>query len=460
MIKEIKYNGYSANPSDYECADGDLSVAMNLIPEDGVLKGIQKPQCLFTLPQGKKVIYIHNISVYKHYIIYDTESAALQWLSSNDTDKQPEDIVSISGELYQVTSLGNTLIILTSEGIIYALYKSGTYVLMGSNPVFPSLSFRLRASMGNSDMLSASFPGFTPSIILNSLILSIEASQAVRDTVLAFTNKYTADAKTAGLFQYPFMIRYAYRMYDGTLNYISSPVKVYPSYGIPYLIHYTGYEVNNGLYTKFNMVVSHVASKLYYEITNFDEVKESVAEWGELVKSIDIFITPPLYTVDQDSMCKSISPYAYLGPMGGSSAFLSYCANSGNENINGKLIYRYHNASESINSNQLFFGMSGKSLVDDDSSLPFYLISSIDVKKIQSGENIVSIENGALNSLEAKEVMEGDSNLMGTIVAKHAFPYNARLNLTGVTIIPPTFPLESCFQYANGEYDNETKKSR
>lgn len=457
--KEIKYTGITTIPSDYECADGDLSVAMNLIPEDGVLKGIQKPQCLFTLPQGKKVIYIHNISVYKHYIIYDTESAALQWLSSNDTDKQPEDIVSISGELYQVTSLGNTLIILTSEGIIYALYKSGTYVLMGSNPVFPSLSFRLRASMGNSDMLSASFPGFSPAIILNSLILSIEASQAVRDTVLAFTNKYTADAKTAGLFQYPFMIRYAYRMYDGTLNYISSPVKVYPSYGIPYLIHYTGYEVNNGLYTKFDMVVSHVASKLYYEITNFDEVKESVAEWGELVKSIDIFITPPLYTVDQDSMCKSISPYAYLGPMSGSSAFLSYCANSGNENINGKLIYRCHNASESINSNQLFFGMSGKSLVDDDSSLPFYLISSIDVKKIQSGENIVSIENGALNSLEAKEVMEGDSNLMGTIVAKHAFPYNARLNLTGVTIIPPTFPLESCFQYANGEYDNETKKA-
>ena len=103
--------------------------------------------------------------------------------------------------------------------------------------------------------------------------------------------------------------------------------------------------------------------------------------------------------------------------------------------------------------------MGGKSLVDNDSSLPFYLISSIDVKNIQSGENIVAIENGALNSLEAKEVMEGDSNLMGTIVAKHAFPYNARLNLTGVTIIPPTFPLESCFQYANGEYDKETKKA-
>ena len=35
MNKEIKYSGFSAVPSDYECPDGDLSVAMNLIPEDG-----------------------------------------------------------------------------------------------------------------------------------------------------------------------------------------------------------------------------------------------------------------------------------------------------------------------------------------------------------------------------------------------------------------------------------------
>ena len=89
--------------------------------------------------------------------------------------------------------------------------------------------------------------------------------------------------KTAGSFQYPFMIRYAYRMYDGTLNYISPPIKIYPSYRHTlYLIHYTGYEMNNGLYTKFNMVVSYVASKLYYEITNIDEVKESISEWGRI----------------------------------------------------------------------------------------------------------------------------------------------------------------------------------
>lgn len=54
MIKEIKYNGYSANPSDYECADGDLSVAMNLIPEDGVLKAFKSLNVYSLSHKGKK----------------------------------------------------------------------------------------------------------------------------------------------------------------------------------------------------------------------------------------------------------------------------------------------------------------------------------------------------------------------------------------------------------------------
>ena len=460
--KEIKYTGITTIPSDYDCPDGDIASMINLVNENGNLVPVTPPEILFVLDNNQNVLYIHKTSDYCNYIVYDTqegEKSGKICFFTDDVTNLKDITTTYNRELYQINSIGNTLVILTNEGMIYALYKSGTYVLMGSNPVFPSLSFRLRASMGNSDMLYASFPGFSMGGTMGQYFLSLEASQAVRDTVLAYTNQYTANAKTAGLFQYPFMIRYAYRMYDGTLNYISSPVKIYPSYGMPYLIHYTGYEANNGLYTKFNMVVSYVVSKLYYEITNIDEVKESISEWGELVKSIDIFITPPLYTVDQDNMCKSISTYGFLGPLGGSGAFLEYCANSGNENVNGKLIYRLHNARESIGTDSLFFGMSGKSLVDNDSSLPFYLISSIDIKKIQSGENIVSIENGALNSLEAKEAMEGDSNLTGTIVAKYAFPYNARLNLTGVTIIPPAFPIESSFQYVNGVYDDNIKKA-
>ena len=44
MNKELKYNGYSAQPSDYECQDGELAVAINLVPEDGALKPVLPPK--------------------------------------------------------------------------------------------------------------------------------------------------------------------------------------------------------------------------------------------------------------------------------------------------------------------------------------------------------------------------------------------------------------------------------
>ena len=37
MNAELKYNGYTAQPSDYECQDGDLAAVLNLMPEKGAL---------------------------------------------------------------------------------------------------------------------------------------------------------------------------------------------------------------------------------------------------------------------------------------------------------------------------------------------------------------------------------------------------------------------------------------
>ena len=53
--KEIKYNGYSAQPSDYECQDGDLAVAINLIPEDGALKPVHPPKLVKAMGDSGKV---------------------------------------------------------------------------------------------------------------------------------------------------------------------------------------------------------------------------------------------------------------------------------------------------------------------------------------------------------------------------------------------------------------------
>lgn len=42
MIKEIKYNGFSASPSDYDSLDGDLACSLGIVKEDNAVKPDRK----------------------------------------------------------------------------------------------------------------------------------------------------------------------------------------------------------------------------------------------------------------------------------------------------------------------------------------------------------------------------------------------------------------------------------
>ena len=178
MTQEIKYNGLSANPSDYESPDGDLTTALNLIPEDGQIKPLFQPHDVCTLPVGMMFIHIHKTSTFVHYIAYDPATKRLYWIDASeatgdtrlvreyiqaleyevgDVVLHPEvgyikftahhnagaqltgnEITTIStipptlnlievfdsGQtVIQVNSIGNTLVVLTNDGINYFLWK-------------------------------------------------------------------------------------------------------------------------------------------------------------------------------------------------------------------------------------------------------------------------------------------------------------------------------------------------
>ena len=72
MIKEVKYNGHTTNPSDYECNDGDMSEILGLIPENGTLKPILPPKVICDLgSKDRNVVLLHKTSVIFNYIIYN-----------------------------------------------------------------------------------------------------------------------------------------------------------------------------------------------------------------------------------------------------------------------------------------------------------------------------------------------------------------------------------------------------
>ena len=462
MIQELIYNGYSSTPSGIQCPDGDLSVALNAIPENGAIKHIEKPRTIFTLPSGQKVVYIHSVSVFENYIILDEASQKLLWIPSDSPQTPAKELFTISGkELYQVTAMGNVLVTLTSDGIIYSLYKSDSYQPMGNKPAFPSISFRLRVGEVNSEILTANFEKFSPTPSPDGGIsISNNAKEAVKNTVTGYFNPIATQAKEDGLFLYPIMVRYAYRMYDNTLSYISQPIQLYPSDGVPLTIRYAGQHTDNLQVKAFNVQVRCFKSQLMYQINNLEEVKQSLAEWGELIKSIDIFVTQDMEIINDSSIAS--------GGMSGFMGNISHLHGQGSfhgcyngEKVNGKYVYRKHKLKEGGSDSQAYFYVGSTTIIKDDGPVNFYHISTISLSSLNADEQEVEIEQGVLptDTLVNREQLKGDSNIDEQLIAKYVYTYNARLNLTGVTVLPRPYPLESCFAYGNAVYDPESKKT-
>ena len=462
MIQELIYNGYSSTPSGIQCPDGDLSVALNAIPENGAIKHIEKPRTIFTLPSGQKVVYIHSVSVFENYIILDEASQKLLWIPSDSPQTPAKELFTLSGkELYQVTAMGNVLVTLTSDGIIYSLYKSDSYQPMGNKPAFPSISFRLRVGEVNSEILTANFEKFSPTPSPDGGIsISNNAKEAVKNTVTGYFNPIATQAKEDGLFLYPIMVRYAYRMYDNTLSYISQPIQLYPSDGVPLTIRYAGQHTDNLQVKAFNVQVRCFKSQLMYQINNLEEVKQSLAEWGELIKSIDIFVTQDMEIINDSSIAS--------GGMSGFMGNISHLHGQGSfhgcyngEKVNGKYVYRKHKLKEGGSDSQAYFYVGSTTIIKDDGPVNFYHISTISLSSLNADEQEVEIEQGVLptDTLVNREQLKGDSNIDEQLIAKYVYTYNARLNLTGVTVLPRPYPLESCFAYGNAVYDPESKKT-
>ena len=140
MNQEIKYSGFSAVPSDYECSDGSLAVSINLLPEDGALKPILAPSEVMQLQDGEVVKFIHKTSSFTHYIVYSEKSGKIASIDKDTTER-----IEV-GSLYSVShfnAVGNTLLVFTSGSFYYYLWKSGKYVKLGDHIPDVEVSFGL-----------------------------------------------------------------------------------------------------------------------------------------------------------------------------------------------------------------------------------------------------------------------------------------------------------------------------
>ncbi|MCS2729316.1 hypothetical protein [Phocaeicola vulgatus] len=435
MIKEIKYNGYSANPSDYECADGDLATSISLIPENGALKPILPPAEVLQLESGASVMYIHKTANFKHYIIF--KNNAVSWWSGSDKD----DIVFLRtfSEIYQITAIGNTLLILSTDGMHYFLWKGDDegYLYLGTKIPECPISFGLQGEMVRTDEFSISFDAISEGSIWNEF--SDNNKTRITDQVLAHINKFIAERSTnKGKFIFPFFVRYAYRLYDGTLTMHSSPVLMIASSDLAPQVFWT-HITGKGKYTDAQLRVCGMIHNLDYAVILQSRL-DMLKNWKDIVRSVDVFVSKPIYTYDQNGKCtkfaqsSSYNSYCVCKHINQAASTSTYPLRYQHHTFNKLYAFTYDPTNFSYPAGRLMIPRRSVDDVKEDirSTSQFYLLESLRIEQLTTTRTKLVIEEDYLQSLVTREAMTDDYDSHDKLLPKYSFVYNSRLNLANI----------------------------
>lgn len=460
MIQDVKYEGYSANPSDYECADGELAMALGVVPEDGALKPIMPPEAILTLESGDNVLYIHTTSEYTHYIIHNEQNSELFSMDKNDTNSRIS-IGRLSG-IDHCNAIGNTLLAFSTGGMNYFLWKDGSYLPLGDHLPDIEISFGLVGHPRLFSMADESQSTFMisfnkiPEDSLNNEF-SEDNKTRITEQVMAKVNKFIAqETVNKGRFSFPFFVRYALRLYDGSLVCHSSPILMNPTtINTPVILckHVKG----EGGFTDAELDIMMVASTLDYSLI-WNEDAAMLESWKDIVKSIDVFISKPIYTFDQEGKVESFVDTDNFDSVFVGRLYKKDDVTASDTPQEDRLIGQFTNldfmdsylewkysriyamyfASDRkypIHTLHLPEFSEGKAKESIENTSTFYKLCSLDIDEVigtQSKRADIVVDDEYLQSLVARETMTDDYLSRDKLHAKYSFVYNSRLNLSGL----------------------------
>lgn len=482
-MMDIAITGMTTVPSDYACQDGQTALLHNLVHEYGEVRPMHKPKVVMQVPIGFRFLYVHSGSGYKHYIFQsqatDEDGQFLEgsynyyYCDAADESLNMVKFAKVKAEVSHVDAVGNTLLIFTEGSINYYLWKNTAYKPLGD--ALPEIGMRF-GLLGEPILYSKEcseadgmFVHFDYEVWPSDRnhIYKREHLTAYTTTMLAPVSKLINEHVTGkGKFCFPFFVRYALRLYDGTLVHHSAPILMMPStyHAIMPFLRQSSYNGSKLKDCRVDVFAVRAALTFFMEDNITKAFKE---EWGDIVKSVDIFVSAPLYTYDAGGIVDTIqftkinySDYNkgdYVGRL--STNALMWGLPSSVSHISGDYT-KYHSAFKMVD---LFNAYCWPAFIRDSTGkygdvdtieLPavtdedmrkkmtdcssFYLLKSISLNELinaseQSEAVTIKVKDDYLQSLVNREVMTDDYLTHEKIAAERSYVYNSRLNLAGVT---------------------------
>ena len=261
MQQSIRYKGLSLTPDEMAVENGALSLCGNLELHDGALRpaivsGTPLSQPLTVNGEVAKILYVHETGSYHHLIAI--ASSSIYWFMQDGSLGSSTPIKSFDYEstVLSIDSIGNTLIIVATDGIHYAMWESNgqsssDYSYKGQKPPFLNIRFATESKDNPEDYPSGginaegSKNGFTEAwqqstiscgdayVKVNGttwkpgdICASIkeEKTSDLTQSIYALINRTNNIIARNGRFYANFFIRYCYRMFDGSMIMHSAPV--------------------------------------------------------------------------------------------------------------------------------------------------------------------------------------------------------------------------------------------
>lgn len=408
---------------------------------------------------------------------------SLKYFSDLDETRERKTIIADIENVNSVKSLGNMLVVFTDKATIFCLWNNKDYEVLGSHlPELP-ISFGLQTTLveaentinlnedawlnaliytylaqdDSSHEVEDIYFGDDPSYadgdrypfghIYDNRVSGEKINNLKRvatDGIMTALNPMLQSIKEAEKFALPFMVRYAYRMYDDSLVMASAPILMTP-YTIP-TCRVTSVGESGGWVISMRIKVSALSGTLDYAVTSEDRVAE-LNKWKSLIQSVDIFVSSPMYFYDPSGdtvhLVRSENPeyekkYAADTLAGVPRVTISkYTAPTGATGVARQ--QEYYDFSQGLDPDgkdeipAVAFVLSQKSKDEIEKIITqeslFYKVASIKLSDLSSERTEVPIENGALVGLEAREQLTENFREHDEYIFKDGFRYNNRLFL-------------------------------
>lgn len=287
--------------------------------------------------------------------------------------------------------------------------------------------------------------------MLDRIELSDDDKTTVSNDVLAKAALWVYEATGENKFVYPFFVRYAYRLYDGSYIMQSAPLLMVPnSSGRPAVIvnRMTGKDGNfKTLY--YQVVGPHVELEIH-KLT----LGEDLEKWKDIVVGIDIFISEQFYNYLPNGQLEylySREKYAYkdaytISRLDNYSNFGQYMYTYQKMHVLGaealygtSVMYvndegKYELGSIMIDLPELE-DAQGDYLEKIRSNGLFYLFKSYSIDPDDEDyiqEGVVEADENQLRNITLQKTLPDDYQTHDLIKPQYAFTYNQRLNLANI----------------------------